>query len=247
MNRVMPIVPTGMTREQFGDFYNWRQGDEAKGESFAETTYPSAQAAFGVPQDQRTWGPQWYTTMYKAPQNALGDLSYAGMTAATTGVGALSGGIKGFAQGMARAGAQMGKAAGAGTLAYDTGAGLLRGLGRGTMGSAIETIDDLPNDYLTEQGLGFGMSGDGDVLSFLGRVPETNTLMPESKPTDSIRDLVTARNEALQSREDEYRSRIDQWNQIRGNDVPEKGQPRYGFRPTSQWNRPNWYVGPPRQ
>lgn len=244
MNRVMPIVPAGMTREQFADFYNWRQGDEAKGEAFAETTFPDVQAHFGVPQDQRTWGPQWYTTLAKAPQNALGDLSYAGMTAATAGYGGLSGGARALAGGLARSGGKAATMGGMGALAAETATGAARGLGRGTMAAALDTAADAPADYITEQGIGYGLSNRDNFLGFFTEAPEQSSLLPNVKPTDSIRTIVEARNQAMGEREREYRTRIDQWNQLRGNDVPEASQPRRGFRTTEEWSKPNWYWSP---
>ncbi len=244
MNRVMPIIPAGMTREHFADFYDWRQGDEAKGEAFAETMYPETQAHFGVPKEQRTWGPQWYTTLAKAPQNALGDLSYAGMTAATAGYGGLSGGMRAFGQGLTRLGGKAATAGGVGALASQTASGAARGLGRGTMSAALDTAVDAPSDYITEQGIGYGMSNRDNFAGFFTDTPEQSSLLPNVKPTDSIRTIVQARNQAMEDRESEYRNRIDEWNMMRGNAIPAASQPRRGFRTTEEWSKPNWYMSP---
>lgn len=210
INRPTPIVPRGMTAEQLEEFAAGRAGDEAKGESWAAATYPLAQAQFGVPPEQRTWGPNWYTTAVKSPQNILGDVSTPLFGMAGAAVGAAKGGaLAGLnSNSLSQMGRQVAKGAG-------------QGFRAGSWAAASDMMTDPPVDYLVENSLGYATSEKPSFLSHLMDSPKQVELMPDASPGDVTPE--TLRQSSAQ-RDTEYSQMQDEWNAARGRQ-PKKAEP----------------------
>lgn len=202
MDRPTPIVPRGMDPKQFQRLGEQRTADEVAGESWAAATYPLVQAKFGVPPEQRTWGPNWYTTAVKSPQNVFGDATTPmfGIGGAAFGAGksGILAGLK--SPSLTQMGSQVAKGAG-------------QGFRSGAYAAALDSMTDPPVDYLAENSIGYASSDQPSFLSHLMDSPKQVEFMPNANPGEVTRGTMS---QASADRDNDFTQMQDEWNTARG-------------------------------
>lgn len=205
-DREQPILPAGMTREEFDHQFKSHQKDREQGIAWGATTYPNVQQAFdnvtGL-KTQKTWGPPVYNDY--GPnflQNTVGNIPSAGIMAAS----AATGGLAGLAAGAF-------KPAGSSVRALvNAGLGIGKGAVKGAGSAAASQAKDIPFDFATDQGVGSALGGGvQNYLGYISTPEQENALLPGVNPDSmSIDELNDRRNNAMYDRDKAFRD--NKWN-----------------------------------
>jgi len=220
-DREQPILPAGMSREEFDRQQAAHQQDRAEGQAWGATTWPNVQNAFEqtglmfspqawgggdapAPEPvKKTWGPPLYNDY--GPNflpNTVGNIPSAAIMASA----AATGGISGLASGAFKPSGSTVRSL------INSGMGLGKGAVRGAGAAVTSQAKDIPADFGTDMGIGGGIAGWANYRNYLLTPQEDNALLPDVDPNEmSIDELNQARTDAMNEREKRFRSNQWQW------------------------------------